>query len=157
MIIVRKYHSNDCIYIAELFHDTIHSVNAADYTEVQLDAWSPKDMDLSEWDKRLSNNYSIVAETETEKLIVGFGVADDTGYFDLLYTHKDYQGIGIATLIADDIEKYIYSNSIPIVTTSASITAKPFFEKRGYVVLKKQNVECRGQFFINFEMQKSLL
>jgi len=36
----------------------------------------------------------------------------------------------------------------------ASITAKPFFEKRGYIVQKQQSVECRGQFLINYRMKR---
>ena len=153
-MILRNYHPQDCKKIFELFYDTIHSVNAADYTDIQINAWAPKDMDLTEWDNKLSNKYSVVVEKE--HIIIGFGSADDTGYFDLLYVHKDYQRIGVATLIADDIEGYIYRNGIPTITTAVSITAKPFFEKRRYLVLEEQNVECRGQYFVNYKMQKKL-
>ncbi|EJY07391.1 hypothetical protein HMPREF1362_00104, partial [Enterococcus faecium ERV102] len=38
------------------------------------------------------------------------------------------------------------------ITTHASITAKPFFEKRGYKVINEQTVELRGQLFTNFLM-----
>ena len=93
---------------------------------------------------------------EKDNVIVGFGVVDNTGYFDLLYTHKDFQGIGVATLIADKIEDYVYCNGIQMIRTDASITAKPFFEKRSYIVQKAQTVETRGQLFINFKMQKML-
>ena len=151
---VRKYDSKDCKSIAELFHDTVHSVNAADYSETQLNAWAPKDIDLLEWDNALSSNYSIVVEKDDT--IIGFGVADNTGYFDRLYTHKDYQGIGVATLIADEIERYFRRLGVQIVTTAASITAKPFFEKRGYVVLTEQCVERRGELLVNYAMKKIL-
>ena len=153
-MVVRKYIPEDCAKIVELFYDTVHCVNSADYTEVQLDAWAPKNIDLTQWDHRLSNNYSIVAEKDS--IIVGFGVADGTGYFDLLYVHRRYQGIGVATLIADDIEKYVCQKGIKTITTAASITAKPFFEKRGYLVLNEQNVELRGQHFVNYKMEKQL-
>ena len=151
---VRKYLSKDCEKTVELFYNTIHSVNATDYTETQLNAWAPKDMDLSEWDNKLLNNYSVIVEKDD--MIIGFGVAEETGYFDLLYIHKNYQGIGAATLIADDIEEYVYRKGIQSITTAASITAKPFFEKRGYLVLQEQNVECRSQYFTNFKMKKKL-
>ncbi len=150
----RKYLSKDCKIIVELFHDTIHSINSKDYTEAQLNAWSPKDNDLLEWDNKLTNNYSVVVEKDNT--IVGFGTVTGTGYLDLLYVHKDYQGLGAATLIADEIEKYVYRKGAKIITTEASATAKTFFEKRGYSVLKKQSVERRGQYFTNFKMQKIL-
>lgn len=39
------------------------------------------------------------------------------------------------------------------IVTHASITAKGFFEKRGYKVLKKQQVEREGIYLINFIME----
>ena len=149
---VRKYYSEDWREVVKLFHDTVHSVNAADYTETQLNAWIPEDMNLPKMENRLSNTYSVVAENAG--IIVGFGNENGIGYFDCLYVHKDYQRMGVGTLIADDIEGYFYHQGIQIITTNASITAKPFFEKRGYVVLEKQNVKTRGQILINFKMQK---
>ena len=132
---------------------TIHAVNSADYTEEQLDAWAPEDMDLQTWDQiLLRNDYAIVAEKDG--IIVGIGAADDTGYFDLLYVHKNYQRMGVATLISYDIDRYLYSKGVKTITTDASITAKPFFEKKGYVVQKEQSVECRGQYLTNYKMIK---
>ena len=40
------------------------------------------------------------------------------------------------------------------VVTHASITARPFFEKRGYRVVKEQQVERNGVFLTNFVMVK---
>ena len=151
---IRNYRSEDCKMILKLFYDTVHSVNSKDYNELQIEAWAPKDLDLAKWDSRLSNTYSVVVEKDN--VIVGVGNINNTGYFDLLYTHKDFQGIGVATLIADKIEDYVYCNGIQMIRTDASITAKPFFEKRSYIVQKAQTVETRGQLFINFKMQKML-
>ncbi len=153
-IILREYHSEDCTEIMQLFYDTIHSVNAADYNENQLNAWAPKlkDNDIAYWDSRFLQDHAVVAEKDG--IIVGIGTSKSAGYFDMLYVHKDYQRIGVATLIADRIEKYFRSNGVMTLTTDASITAKPFFENRGYVVIKEQTVETRGQLFTNYKMQK---
>jgi len=153
---LREFHSNDCKQAWDLFYSTIHSINRADYTDEQLDAWAPQDMDLNLWgQKLLRNSYSIVAEQNS--IIIGIGAADDNGYFDLLYVHKDYQRIGVATIIANDIENYFCRKDVHTITTNASITAKPFFMKRGYYVLKKQIVELRGQYLTNYRMEKILV
>ena len=39
--------------------------------------------------------------------------------------------------------------------THASITARPFFEKRGYQVLRAQQVERRGILLTNYIMEKT--
>ena len=40
------------------------------------------------------------------------------------------------------------------ITTYASITAKAFFEKRGYKTVRKQQVERNGILLTNFVMEK---
>lgn len=40
------------------------------------------------------------------------------------------------------------------IITHASITARPFFEKRGYKVVKEQQIERQGVFLTNFAMKK---
>ena len=84
-------------------------------------------------------------------IIVGFGDIDFTGYLDRLYVHKDYQNQGIATAICDELECNFNESK---VSTHASITARPFFEKRGYKVIKKQNVERSGGVLQNYIMEK---
>ena len=41
-----------------------------------------------------------------------------------------------------------------VISTRASITAKPFFEKRGYRVIREQQVERQGVALTNFVMEK---
>lgn len=151
---IRMYKSEDCREIVELFYNTVHSINSRDYSLEQLDVWAPKEIDIALWDKSLSQHYSIVAEENG--VIIGFGDLDAIGYLDRLYVHKDYQGIGVATTISNELENYAQENHISIVTTNASITAKPFFKKLGYEVVKEQFIERNGQFLKNFIMKKVL-
>lgn len=70
---------------------------------------------------------------------------------DRLYVHKDYQNQGIATAICDVLEQSAGDTKI---TTHASITAKPFFEHRGYKVVREQQVMRDGISLTNFVMEK---
>ena len=83
--------------------------------------------------------------------IVGFGDMDETGYLDRLYVHKDYQRRGVATAICDALEQ---NTKAAEYITHASITARPFFEKRGYTFVREQQVERRGKLLTNFVMRK---
>ncbi|HJC50021.1 MAG TPA: GNAT family N-acetyltransferase [Candidatus Anaerostipes avistercoris] len=145
---IRKYKQSDCRILTDLFYNTVHTVNAKDYTKEQLDVWADGKADLKKWNRLLQEHYSIVAvENET---IAGFGDIDLTGYLDHLFVHADYQGKGIATAICDQLEQAVQGN----ITTHASITAKAFFEKRGYRVLKEQQIERQGIFLTNYVMVK---
>ena len=141
---LRKYQSSDCKEVTELFFNTVHIINAKDYTKEQLDVWATGQVDLEKWDQSLQEHYSVVA-VEND-VIVGFGDIDSTGYLDRLFVHADYQGRGIVTAICNQLEQAVPGR----ITTHASITAKPFFEKRGYKVIKEQKVERQGIFLTNF-------
>ena len=97
--------------------------------------------------------YTIVAVKRGK--IAGYGNIDDTGYLDHLYIHSDFQGQGIATAICQELERYAFSQHAPKITVHASITARPFFEKRGYRVLREQQVERQGVLLTNYEMEKA--
>lgn len=145
---LREFQQSDCKELAKLFYNTVHIVNAKDYTGEQLNVWATGQVDLEKWNLSLQEHYSIVA-VENE-VIVGFGDIEQTGYLDRLFVHADYQGKGIATAICDQLEQSVEGN----ITTHASITARPFFEKRGYKVVKEQQVERKGIFLTNYVMTK---
>lgn len=147
---IRRYKPDDLSQIITLFYDTVHTVNAADYSKEQLDAWADGAPDLDRWSSSLLEHHSLVA-VESDDLIVGFGDIDGTGYLDRLYVHKDRQSMGIATALCDRLEGAV---DAPLITTHASITARPFFEGRGYRVIREQQVERHGVWMTNFVMEK---
>ena len=106
-------------------------------------------VDLERWDRELREHRTVVAWEDG--LIVGFGDMDKTGYLDRLFVHKDFQGRGIATAICDALEG---ESAAPRLWVQASLTARPFFEGRGYRVVKAQQVERRGVLLPNFVMEK---
>lgn len=150
-MIIRKYQSSDCRKLAELFYNTVHTVNAKDYTQKQLNAWAPDLIDFDKWNESFLGHYTLLAIEDNT--IVGFGDIDSSGYLDRLFTHKDYQSKGIATAICNMLEASVSGNII----THASLTAKPFFEKRGYRVIKKQQIQRGGISLNNFVMEKKSL
>lgn len=148
-MIIRSYVSADCEEIAELFYQTVHAVNAKDYTDEQLNAWASGRVNLEEWDKSFLEHITVVA-VENDA-IVGFGDIDKSGYLDRLYVHKDFQSQGIATALCDKLERSISAEKI---FTHASVTAKGFFEHRGYKVVREQQVIRNGIYLTNFIMEK---
>lgn len=147
-IIIRKYQPTDCKELAQLFYNTVHTVNAKDYAKEQLAVWATGKVDLAEWNRSLQEHFTVVAVHGGT--IAGFGDIDRTGYLDRLYVHWAHQGEGIATAICDRLERAVQGS----IVTHSSITARPFFAKRGYVVVKEQQVERQGIWLTNFVMKK---
>lgn len=147
---IRRYLPSDLTQISQLFYDTVHTVNAVDYSKEQLDVWATGQLDLDDWNKSFLAHYTLVAVVNDG--IVGFGDITTEGYIDRLYVHKDYQGRGVATALCNALENAIESDQF---TTHASITAKPFFERRGYQVIRAQQVSRNGVELTNYVMGKN--
>ena len=146
---LRPYESGDCPALARLFYDTVHTVNGRDYTPEQLAAWADGQVDLSAWDTSFLAHHTLVAEEDG--VILGFADMDSSGYLDRLYVHKDRQSQGVASALCDALED---ACPAAVFTTHASLTACPFFEGRGYRVLRRQTVIRHGVALDNYVMEK---
>jgi len=151
-MILREYKSSDCAIMARLFYDTVHTVNAKDYTNEQLDVWATGNVDLKAWDHSFLAHNTLIAEIEGT--IVGFADMDNNGYLDRLYIHKDFQRRGIAYALVNELERRARNTGLSNFVTYASITAKPFFERQGYTVEKENKAVREGVLLLNYQMVK---
>lgn len=153
-MLIRRFDIRDTKQIISLFRETVLTVNLGDYSEKQVEVWGNSTTNPEVWKKRLEESFTYVAVIDKE--IVGFGNFNKKGEVDLLYTHKGYQRQGIASKLLSQIEKNAKSKGLIEMFTEASITAKPFFELKGYKVLKEQTKNLKDTDFINFIMNKNL-
>ncbi|MBL3821346.1 MULTISPECIES: GNAT family N-acetyltransferase [Bacillus cereus group] len=153
--IIRIFHKEDLEQVLQLFYETVHTINAKDYNVLQLQAWAPDQLDRESWLKSLEKNISYVADYNG--MIVGFGDYNEDHYVNRLFTHKDYQGKRIASYILQKLEQEAVNLGHRGIYTEASITAKPFFESKGFICIKEQKKEHNGQIFINYVMKKIAL
>jgi putative acetyltransferase len=141
---------------AILYYETIHSINSKDYNQEQLNAWAPVTTKerVERFKSFLSTNISFVVLKDD--LVLGFSDLEATGYYNCLFVHKDFQGQGIALMLYEQIEKEALKLGIEELTTEASITAKPFFLSRGFILFKEQDKMHNGVLIKNFIMKKRL-
>lgn len=152
--VVREYQPTDADTLWQLFYDTIHTVNIRDYSPEQVDAWAPCEIDRQRWASSLRAKMTFVAERDES--VVGFGELEPSGHIDRFYCRADCQGQGVGSLLLDQLETKARSLGLQRLFTEASITAQPFFERRGYVLVREQQVECRGVRMTNFVMTKTI-
>lgn len=143
--VIRPYRAADLPAVAELFYRTVHTVNAADYTSEQLRAWAPSADSLCADEERFLRQNTLVAEDGGE--LVGFASMEGE-CLDMLYVRADRLREGIASALCDALEDGAAS-----VTVYASLTARPFFEKRGYATVRKNTALRRDIPLTNFLMR----
>jgi putative acetyltransferase len=151
---IRNYDLRDAPEIVRLFFETVRSVNRADYSEEQLRAWAPSVPDPDEWHSRMADRRTLVAEQAGE--VVGFAELEDDGHLAMLYVRGDAVGQGVGRRLYEAVEREARAQSLGRIFTEASITARPFFKRRGFRVVREQRVSRRGVSLTNFAMEKDL-
>jgi putative acetyltransferase len=151
---VRRATLSDAVAMAELFHDTVRTVNCRDYQPAQVNAWAGESPDPGKWRDRLATRTTFVAERGGS--VVGFAELKAEGYLDALYVHARHQRKGIATALLKRVEHEAGQLGIDILATDASITALAFFTKLGFETVEARDVEHRGVRFRNYRMRKVL-
>lgn len=149
---VRDYRPDDLEAVVALFGRSVRGVAARDYSPEQIAAWAPEPPDLAAWAKRLQAGGVFVCVRDDR--IAGFARIDDTGYVDLLYVDADRQRQGVGRALMDRVLAWAAERKLARLRSDVSITARRFFERVGFRVVRSQFVERRGVQFRNFAMER---
>lgn len=154
--IVRAALQSDAVELKNLFQNTVLAINRRDYSQAEVEDWASCGDDLSNIEDMIKTHYFIVAINQQSE-IVGFSSITPQGYLHSMFVHKDFQGEGIATMLLNEIEQYAITNGIMRITSEVSLTARPFFEKKGYIVEEEQKRKANQLSLTNFWMAKQTI
>lgn len=150
MITIRKFKTGDENGTWNVFYSAIHLVCSKDYSKEQIQAWAPTDLDLSLWAKKIHSIKPFIATLNGK--IVGYADLQDDGKIDHFFVHGNHQAQGVARALMNRIiqkapaQQKLYSE--------VSHTAKPFYEKNGFKVIKVQEANMRGVVLTNNIMER---
>ncbi len=151
---LRAYQEEDAPALLALYRDTIRRVNARDYSPEQVRAWAPEDIDPGGWAGRFAGRFAVVVESGERA--VGFADLEPDGHIDRFFVSADHQRRGVGRVLLGAIVAEARRARVGRLFTEASITARPFFEAEGFVVLSPQVVMSRGVEFVNYRMERVL-
>ena len=152
-IFIRAYKPSDAQHLVSIYYNTIHHINIKDYSEEQVEAWAPtSSLELSVWFKKWKTIPPLVASIDG--IVVGFVELESSGHIDCFYVHHKFQGRGIGTSLMKEVFKTANHLNLKKVFAEVSITAKPFFEAKGFKVIQQQEVSIRTVKLVNFVMEK---
>ncbi|PIE48167.1 MAG: histone acetyltransferase [Gammaproteobacteria bacterium] len=153
-MVITSYSEKWAQAIADLFHQSVHAIDSNVYTAEQKEAWAPTPPDYKFWSRRLNNKKPFVAIMNER--VAGFIELEPDGHIDCVYTHPDFQSHGVASALYEYLLMKAKCNGMQRLYVEASIIAKAFFVKRGFSVVKKNEIKCKGITLVNFTMEKNL-
>jgi len=152
-ISIRDYQPEDAQVLAHIYYNTIHRINIQHYTEEQVDVWAPaSSLEAEGWTKKFSRTKPIIATAENQ--VVGFAEFEPNGHIDCFYCHHEWIGKGVGSALMKEILQRAKNNHIHHIFSEVSITARPFFEKHRFKVVKEQTMVRKGIELINFKMER---
>ncbi len=151
---VRKAKRGEYPALWRLFYDTIHQVNCHDYRPEQIAAWAPDEIEMSRWIERMEKIDPWVAIIAGQ--FVGFADLQADGLVDMFFVHYQWQGQGVGKKLFAAINSEATRLGLVELHSHVSITARPFFEARGFHVEMPQEVTIAGVVLQNFVMRKTL-
>ncbi len=151
LVTLRRCRSGDAGPILALFRDTIRRVNRRDYTAAQVEAWAQPDLTVHAWSARLRDATFVV---EADGQIVAFAELDPDGHIDCFFCHADWQGQGLGSLLMEHLVREARAAGAESLYAEVSLTARPFFERKGFAVEMQQEVPVGKQRLTNFRMRR---
>lgn len=153
-VTIRAYQPADLDALMTLFACSVRQIASRDYAPAQIEAWAPLTPDRAAWAARLSARPTLVAQRDGA--IAGFSDLEADGHIDMMFVHPQHEGRGVAGALLAHIVGLARNQGLSRLYTEASLTARPFFERNGFIMLSAQDVELRGQTFRNFRMELRL-
>lgn len=137
-----------------MFLAAVAQTAARDYTPAQLEAWARPDRDRDAWARARARANTRVAEVDGR--IAGFTDVTDDGYIDMMFVDPDHGARGVATALLAWAETTARATAATRLSTRASITARPFFEARGFAVVEECTAIANGVTLTNYQMIRPL-
>jgi putative acetyltransferase len=147
--------TTDAGAVAQLFHDAIRALSAADYSREQIEAWAGAP-EAARWRDRIDDQSHEFWVAELDEALAGFCEFEPDGHVDTLYVSPDHARRGVATALLRRVHESAARLGLARLYTEASITARPMFERHGFRVIAPQNVAIRGTTLRNYQMEKPL-
>lgn len=123
-----------------LFQASIEELAFDRLDENQRAAWQAKAEDPSRWAKHLSGLLTLVAEEDGEP--VGFAAMRDNAIVEHVHVHPDLAFMGVGSQLMDALERLAMARGAKKLQVAASDNAQGFFEKLGFVALRRSAISA---------------
>lgn len=153
-ILIRELEDGEECALWGVFYSAVHDVAARHYTQAQVNAWAPENLDKTYWVQRIRKLQPFVAESENT--IVGYTDLQPSGFIDHFFVSGSWGRRGVGTALMTHLLKTAENQKIPLLSAFVSRAAQSFFQKFGFEIIKHQTLCVRGVEIENALMSKNL-
>jgi putative acetyltransferase len=152
-IALRPFLPSDARRCIEIFRNSIEELGNEDYDEDQREAWSARADDPAAFAERLSESLTLIANLDGAS--VGFASLKGLAVLDMLYVDPAFARRGVGTALIDALVRIAQARGAEKLSADASDSARPLFERNGFVAQRRNLVAVGDQWLGNTTMTRT--
>ncbi len=153
---LRHYIASDASTVADIFNRAVSEIASTAYTPEQIAAWLGGGMEAGETHVRCSDGRSVWVAADASDTAIAFIDLEDDGHIDMLFCQPVWAGRGIASALYAELESSARQRGMSRLYVEASEFAKPFFARKGFALLHRNDFTMDGVAVHNYAMEKRL-
>jgi putative acetyltransferase len=151
---LRPYLPADAARCAAIFRASIGALAIEDYSADQCEAWAARADDSAAFGKGLAQSLTLIATIEGAN--VGFASLKGVDVLDMLFVDPAHARRGVGTTLIDALTRIAAARGADRLSAEVSDTAKPLFQRRGFVAQRRNLVAKGDQWLGNTTMTLAL-
>ncbi|CBL47211.1 Hypothetical protein HDN1F_36280 [gamma proteobacterium HdN1] len=151
---IRRFQIGEEATLYGVYYSAIHRIASRDYSQEQINAWAPAEVDQILWEEKIQRINPFVAVIDG--VVVGYTDIQPSGYIDHFFVSGNRPRQGIGANLMGVIHQEAAQRGITELTSDVSLTAQPFFSKFGFHVVEHRFPKRRGVVIPNALMRKIL-
>jgi len=152
-IALRPFLPSDARRCIEIFRASIEELASEDYDQDQREAWSARADDATAFAERLSESLTLIASLDGSS--VGFASLKGLAVLDMIYVDPDFARRGVGAALIDALVRIAEARGAAHVSVDASDSARPLFERHGFVAQRRNLVAVGDQWLGNTTMTRT--
>jgi putative acetyltransferase len=152
-IALRPFLPADARRCIEIFRASIEELASEDYDADQREAWSAKADDAAAFAERLSASLTLIASLDGQN--VGFASLKGQAVLDMLFVDPAFARRGVGAALIDALVRIAEARGVGRLSVDASDTARPLFERYGFVAERRNLVAVGDQWLGNTTMTRT--
>ncbi len=147
---LRPYRPADAATLSGLYARSVRALGAQHYLPEQVEAWASLAPGAAALDARMADGRTRLVASDPADTPLGFLDLEANGHIDLLYVDPRVarSGVGRALLEA------AIGHGHPRLHAEASETARPLFERAGFVVTARRDFKVAGVPIHNWAVER---
>lgn len=152
----RSYKQDDAAALVAIMQQAIFEIASDFYSPDQLAAWAGRLPDAETLNEKYNDGRFVLITVTPDEMPIAFGDLMRGGHIDYLYCHPKFAGQGIVSGLYDRLEAEARRQSNDTLTVDASESAKTLFRRKGFVIVRRNDLDLGGVAIHNYRMEKQI-